>query len=195
LTWSRPLQATTIKLYQAGWAVPITLDVTGGLYVKPATGAIVMGARTPPTSVLYNGSINCTLTFFSSNGIPSTASVINPNLDANNTLGELDGLRINSPGTVIKPTAANAAPLTTTNPASVVPHGDLDHRGHHRQLQAEGQRHGLALGHLLWFDRARCLHAESRGCGRRRLLHSHRSPTTAPSKSAASPAAHLPLMA
>ena len=120
LTWSRPAQATTIKLYQAGWAVPITLDVTGGLYVKPVTGAIVMGARTPPTSVLYNGSINSTITFFSSTGIPSTASVVNPNLDANNTLGELNGLRINSPGTVIKPTATNAAPLATTNPASVV---------------------------------------------------------------------------
>jgi hypothetical protein len=79
-----------------------------------------MGARTPPTSVLYNGTLNCTLTFFSSNGIPSTASVVNPNLDANNTLGELNGLRINSPGTVIKPTATNAAPLATTNPASVV---------------------------------------------------------------------------
>jgi len=121
LTWSRPVQATTIKVYQTGWVTPLELDVTGGLYVKPATGAVVMGAKVPSltTPLVYNSTINSTITFFSDSGIPTSASAVNPNLNGNNTLPVLQGLRINSPGTVVAPTLATAGVLTTANPGSV----------------------------------------------------------------------------
>ncbi|MCB1209786.1 MAG: proprotein convertase P-domain-containing protein, partial [Verrucomicrobiales bacterium] len=50
LSWLRNVQAASQRLYQAGFG-PVTLDVHGGKYVKPATGVIVVGLEDPTTFV------------------------------------------------------------------------------------------------------------------------------------------------
>ncbi|MDB6118167.1 MAG: propanediol utilization protein, partial [Verrucomicrobiaceae bacterium] len=49
LTWSRaPQTLAADRTYKAGWAPPIALSVSGGLYTPPLAGAVVMGLSVGP---------------------------------------------------------------------------------------------------------------------------------------------------
>jgi hypothetical protein len=120
LAWAKALQDTG-TVYKAGWpAAPLSLEVSGGLYVVPVKPNNILGARSADSpvgvTVNFNDYINATVTFFGDSGLPTSYSATNPNHDLNNDgATKQQGIRILSPALLgTTTTRENPGALTMT---------------------------------------------------------------------------------
>jgi hypothetical protein len=125
LSWAKSVQPAGTLPYLQGWpTAPLSLDVTGALFTPPVKPNNILGAKsegTLPTGAFnFNDYVNATLTFFGNDGIPTSASATNPNLDSNNDRNTtLQGVRITFDSKVTTTTTkANPGQVTLTITAS-----------------------------------------------------------------------------